>query len=214
MKLNNHGITLMELLVSIVLVGIVLVFLFQLLTDLQNETENNNYAYNNQVNRTDLIYTIERDLQKHTLKGIKDVSSNDNLILEFHFIDGNNTQITTLKSEYKEYTNNLGDTERKYYFRYTNFENDKYSWEMKGADIDTCGNFTYYLDNLSSSYYFKINIPIYNKVYNERNNKDKNNAVDDIEIVFSGNKSDLITTNGAFLTRNSKVEEKIGKCTD
>ena len=50
MKLNNKGMTLVELLISIALIGIVLTFLFQMLNDLHLETENNNYAYNNQIN--------------------------------------------------------------------------------------------------------------------------------------------------------------------
>lgn len=214
MKLNSKGMTLMELLVSIVLVGIVLTFLFQLLTDLQHETENNNYAYNNQVNRTDAIYTIERDLQKYTLVGVRDVSTNGNIIIEFHFIAGDGTKITTLKSEYNEYVDDLGDTQRTYYLRYTNYNNEKYSWEMKGATLDTCGTFKYYIDNTSSSYYFKLNIPIYNKVYNERNNKNRNNAVDDIEITYADRKADLNVTNGTFLTGNNETEQQIGICTN
>ena len=37
MNLNNKGMTLIELLLSIVLVGLVLTFLFQLLNDLQKK---------------------------------------------------------------------------------------------------------------------------------------------------------------------------------
>ena len=214
MKLNNKGMTLMELLVSIVLVGIVLTFLFQLLTDLQHETENNNYAYNNQVNRTDAIYTIEKDLQKYTLVGVKDASTNDNLVIEFHYIAGDGTKTTTLKSDFKEYTDEFGDTQKTYYLRYTDYNNEKYSWEMKGAILDTCGTFKYFISSTSDNYYFKLNIPVYNKVYNERNNKDRNNAVDDIEITFADYKRDLRITNGAFLTGNNEVEQQIGICTN
>lgn len=212
MKLNNKGLTLIELLVSIVLVGIVLTFLFQLLTDLQHETENNNYAYNNQINRTDVIYTIEKELQQYTLVGIKDVSTDDNIVLEFHYVGSNDTKITTLKSDYKEYTDEFGDKQKTYYLRYTDYNNEKHSWEMKGAILDTCGTFKYFVSSSSNSYYFKINIPVYNKAYNERNNKDRNNAVDDIEITFADYKSDLNITNGTFLTGNNEVEQQIGIC--
>lgn len=214
MKLNNKGMTLMELLVSIVLVGIVLVFLLQLLTDLEHETENNNYAYNNQVNRTDAIYTIEKDLQKYNLVGIEDASADGNLILKFYYISGNDTKTVTLKSDSNEYTDELGDIRTKYYLRYTSYSGEQYSWEMKGAQIDVCATFNYYVDNNSNSYYFKINIPLYNSVYHERNNKDKNNAVDDIEITYAGVKSDLNTTNGLYLTGNNEVEKQIGVCTN
>lgn len=214
MKLNKKGMTLMELLISIVLVGIVLTFLLQLLNDLENETENNNYAYNNQVNRTDVIYTVEKDLLKYTLLGVEDASSNGKIIIKFHYLKNDGVQTAILTSDTKTYNDELGDEKTKYYFRYTSYDNEKYSWEMKGATIDTCGNFTYYINSSSSNYYFKINIPLYNSTYHERNNKDKNNAVDDIEISYAGNKSDLITTNGNYLNGNSKVEKKIGNCTN
>ena len=212
MKLNNKGMTLMELLVSIVLVGIVLTFLFQLLTDVEHETENNNYAYNNQVNRTDVIYTIGKDLQKFSLVGVKDASADGKLVIEFHYIKGQKTHAAILKSDYKVYTDELGDTKTKYYLRYTSYSGEKYSWEMKGAELDPCATFNYYIDSSSDNYYFKLNIPIYNSVYHERNNKDKNNAVDDIEITYSYDKKYLDTNNGSYLTGNNKVDNKIGIC--
>lgn len=214
MKLNNKGMTLMELLISIALVGLVLTFLLQMLNDLEHETDNNNYAYNNQVNRTDVVYTIEKDLQKYNLLGIEDASTNGNIIIKFHYIKNNSTTTATLTSAKNEYKDELGDTKEKYYFRYTSYSGEKYSWEMKGATIDTCGTFKYYIDNTSNSYYFRINIPLYNSVYHERNNEDKNNAVDDIEITYAGVKSDLITTNGSYLTGNKKIEKNIGTCTN
>ena len=214
MNLNNKGMTLMELLVSIVLIGIVLTFLFQLLTDLKNETDNNNYAYNNQVNRTEAIYTIEKDLQKYTLVGIEDASVGEQLIIKFHYIKGASTKEAILKSDYSEYTDEFGDLKRKYYLRYTDYNDVLYSWEMKGAELDPCGRFIYYTDNNTNSYYFKINIPLYNSVYHERNNKDKNNAVDDIEITYATEKNDLNMTNGNYLTNTTGVEKSIGICSN
>ncbi len=214
MKLNNKGMSLMELLVSIVLVGIVLTFLFQLLVDLKNETNNNNYAYNNQVNRTEAIYTIEQDLNKYTLLGVEDKSTGENIIINFYYRKGNDTKTASLNTAITTSTNELGDEVKKYYLRYTSVDTVKYSWEMKGAEIDPCGMFSYYLDSASGNYYFKMNIYLYNSVYHERNNKDKNNAVDDIEITYAGKKDDLITTNGSYLTGSTKGDKKIGICTN
>jgi len=214
MKLNNKGITLMELLISIVLIGLVLTFLFQLLNDLQHETENNNYAYNNQVNRTEVIYTIEKDLNKYTLVGIEDKTVDDKLILHFHFIKGNGLQTAVLESDYNEYTDELGVARIKYYLRYKDYNGLLTSWEMKGAEIDPCGVFTYYVDNYSNNYYFRLNINLYNNPYHERNNKDRNNAVDDIEITYASQKSNLNTLNGDYLTGNTEVQKQIGYCTN
>jgi len=214
MKLNNKGMTLIELLLSIVLVGLVLTFLFQLLNDLQHETNNNDFAYNNQVNRMDVIYTISKDLQKYTLVGIKDEKEYNNIIIKFYYSQGGETKTAVLRSDTSTYTDEYGDTNIKYYLRYTNYSGEQFSWEMKGAELDTCGTFVYYVDNNSNSYYFKINIPIYNSVYHDRNNEDRNNAVDDIEITYSDYKSKLDLNNSAYLTNSGKVEKQIGSCTN
>ena len=112
MKLNNKGMTLMELLISIVLESIVVIFLLQLLNDLEHETKNNNYAYNNQVNRFDLVYTIKKDFQKYNLVGVKDVSSEGNLKIEFCFQKDAKTKCSLLSSEYIKGSNESND---KYY---------------------------------------------------------------------------------------------------
>lgn len=213
MKLNDKGMTLMELLISIVLVGIALTFLFQLLADLKNETSNNNYAYNNQVNRTEAIYTIEQDLFSNTLIGLENKSTEDSLIINFYYKKGNATKTAVLETATNTYTDEVLKEEiTKYYLRYTNVDGEKYSWEMKGAKIDPCGSFTYYLDLASNSYYFKLNIYLYNSVYHEKNNEETNNAVDDIEITYAGLKDDLVTTNGSYLTGSPKRNKPIGIC--
>lgn len=212
MKLNNKGMTLIELLLSIALIGIVLVFLLQLLNDLQYETDNNNFAYSNQVNRMDAIYTISNDLQKYTLVGVEDASANDNIIIKFYFVYGGSTKASVLRSDYNIYTDEYGDSKTTYYLRYTDYSGEQYSWEMKGAELDLCGTFKYYVDNTSNNYYFKINIPVYNSVYHERNNEDLNNAVDDIEITYSDAKKHLDMTNTLYLTKSSEVEKQIGIC--
>lgn len=213
MKLNNKGMTLAEILVSIVLVGLVLTFLFQLLSDLHNETDNNSYAYNNQVNRTEAIYTIQKDLLKYTLVGIEDASNSENLVIKFYYENGASTKTATLESASKDYEDDFGDISTKYYLRYTSYSGEKYSWEMKNALLDTCGNYSFYYDSNSAHYYFKLIFPVYNAVENVQNNQDKNNAVDDIELAFSGSIADIITTNGSYnLTNGIKTNEKIGTC--
>lgn len=205
MKLNNHGLSLIELLVSIVLMGIVLTFLFDLLLNMENETENNNFAYNNQINRTEVIYTVGKDLNNYTLLGIEDKSADNNIIIDFHYIKGTGEEIAELKTEKKD---------DKYYIRYRNYDGEVTSWKMKDAEIDECANFEYYIDSVSDSYYFKLNLYLYNIPYHERNNKLWNNHLDDIEISYAGNKNNLDLTNGNFLTVNNEVSKKIGHCSE
>jgi len=205
MKLNNKGMSLVELLISIVLIGIVLTFLFSLLTDLKNETDNNNYAYNNQVNRTEIIYNIEKDLLKYTLLGVEDASSNNKLILKFHFKKGDNKQITILESEEVTYKDEFGDNNSKYYLKYTDYDGNLNTYLMKGARINTCGKFVFDVDNYSNTYHFKINIDVYNNPYHERNNEDKNNAVDDIELTYLNYLDELDRNNTLYLTSSDNI---------
>ena len=86
MKLNNKGITLTELLITIVLVGIVLLFLFQLLIDIKGETETNTFAYNNQYNRTESLYKIEEDIRKNDLTGVFQLPNTSNKIISYSTI--------------------------------------------------------------------------------------------------------------------------------
>lgn len=188
MKLNNKGVSLIELLISIVIIGIVLVFLFQLLSDLKEETGNKNFAYNNQVNRLEVMYEVQKDLAKYTLIGVDDsYGESDYECLEFYFKKG----IEINSSELCVYEN---------YITYKNIDNENLAWEMKGATIHNEGFFTTYIDESSNNYHIKLNIYLYNDPYHEKNNFETNNAVDDIEITYSGKKSDLDTSGSYNLT--------------
>jgi len=212
MKLNNKGMSLMELLVSIVLIGIVLTFLFQMLVDLKNETTTNNYAYNNQVNRTEAIYTIEKDLLKYALVGVEDKSS-DNLKISFYYEKNDILKEAILSIDSYTSKDVLGEDITKYYLRYTSISGEKYSWEMKGAEVDPCGLFTYYVDSNSNNYYMKLNIYLYNIVYHDKNNRYRNNVIDDIEITYAGSKDKLAINNDSYLTNNIGYKN-IGICTN
>lgn len=209
MRLNKQGMSLMELLVSIILIGIVLVFLLQLLLGLRNETDNNNFAYNNQLNRAEAIYTIENDLNTYTLTGIS--NNSDDLSLTFDYMSANGTvQAKLFTSTKKELINGIETTT--YYLNYHSYNNEDYSWEMKGAALDECAILTYDVDNVANEYYFKLNIYVYNNPYHERNNELRNNAVDDIEISYSSSTENLIMSSNNLLNNNGN--KKIGKCTN
>ncbi len=201
--MNNKGMTLVELLISIVLISTVLIFLFQILLDLRNETNNNNYAYNNQIKRAEIIYTIQDDLNNYSLVGITDNSLNNNLVLNFHFKDRELIKIAKLETEKKN---------DDYYVRYTSFKGEKTSWKMEGAIIDLCALFTSHVDQNINNYYYKINIFIYNDPYHEKNNAEVNNALDDLEISYMGESSQLDLTNPDYLTNKEYLNEYIGAC--
>jgi len=207
MKLNNKGLSLIELLLSIVLIGIVLAFLFKLLIDLRGETNNNNFIYNNQVNRTESIYYIQKDLNNYDLLRVEDASTS-NISLNFYYLYRSENYDDVLV---KKAMLNISNKGNKYYLNYQDAEGNKHSWEMKDADVDPCANFKYYTTSNSNNYYFKFNIKLYNKTYNEYNNKDNNNLIDDIEITYSDYKSNLDLTKN-YLTGNNVIDKNIGNC--
>ena len=208
-KLNNKGMSLMELLVSIILISIVLTFLFQLLNDLKNETSNNDFAYNNQINRAEIIKTIENDLAKNTLIGISD-NTTDNININFHYLNGKTSIINTKKENYK---NELGEDDIKYLLSYTDSSGEKTSWTIKGGDIGNCYDFIFYNDKLANNYHLKINIYIYNNPYHEKNNVNINNPVDDIELSYIGD-SIVLKNENNYLTKIENSDKKINICTN
>ncbi len=208
-KLNNKGLSLIEILVSITLISIILVFLVQLLNGLEGETTNNNFAYDNQINRAEIIKTIEEDLKSNNLIGVSN-NSNDNINLYFDFL---NNFSSTLTSTTKETINNFGEKEINYILKYTASNGEKYSWTMKGAQIDPCFDFAFHNDLDTNNYYFKLNIYVYNKPYHKRNNKDINNVIDDIEITYSDN-NNLLSKDSKYLTIDSNSDKNINSCTN
>ena len=206
MKLNNKGISLLELLISIIIVGVVLTFLFQLLVDLKNETSNRNYANANQVNRVEIIYEIQKDFSKYTLTRVPGNTSygiiTNNGVSQRHryiyfYFKVGNTEKYSLLTTYKDL------------ITYTNVEGTKFSWKIKDGYVSQRGKFVSYVDDYTNNYFIKFNIPIYSDPFNDKNanNLDDetyiNNAVDDIEITYYGKKSDLNLSNYSDLTSST-----------
>ena len=198
--LNNKGLSLIEILVSITLISTILVFLVQLLNSLESETANNNFAYDNQLNRAEIIKTIEDDLDSNNLIGITN-NSNDNINISFAFLDNLNA---TLTSSIKD---------DKYILKYTSSNGKNHSWTMQGAEIDPCFNFLFHNDLATNNYYFKLNIYVYNKPFHKRNNKEINNAIDDIEITYASN-NNFLSKDPKYLTIDSNSDNNINSCTN
>lgn len=61
MKLNNKGITLVEIIISVALISIILIFLFSLLIQVNNENSDNEVKSSYLVNQATFIKQIEED---------------------------------------------------------------------------------------------------------------------------------------------------------
>src|SRR5574344_280648 len=73
--MNRKGFTLTELVISVALIAVVMMFLFQLLTDLEYSQNHASYAKENQINRAKIIETIQKDWMTNQLTDI--IQSND-----------------------------------------------------------------------------------------------------------------------------------------
>lgn len=174
-KLNQKGTTLMELIISIALISVVLVFMFQLLLDVNNEQENNNFAINNQVNRAEVIRYISNDLANYTLTSISDLStSKDALIFSFNYKENLKTTI-----EAREKTITV-----------TNSKNEKRTWEVKDATIyPNKANIYTIFNNDAKIYSLQIYLEIH--TVNDENTEGSNNGIDDINLSYIGNMTDF-----------------------
>lgn len=192
MKINNKGVTIVELLVSLALLSVVLMFLYNLLSNVTFEKNTDFIANSNQANRIDIINTIENDL---ILDSNIEITSIDdkNLVL---ILKGN--------QNYKIVINN--DENTLAYYVNDSIQN---TWKIKGATLgnincnktkggtNTSNNVTECSDNpinnpsscrkLSPSQMDSIKItectiPVYTE--NVDNSKENNNTLDDITFSF------------------------------
>lgn len=188
MKLNNKGVTIVELLVSLALLSVVLMFLYNLLSNVTFEKNTDFIANSNQANRIDIINTIETDL-----------------ILDNNIeIDKNKDNILILKGTTTYKIVITGNTLA--YYVNDSIQN---TWKIKGATLgnincnktkggtNTSNDVTECSDNpinnpsscrkLSSSQMDSIKItectiPVYTE--NVDNSKENNNTLDDITFSF------------------------------
>lgn len=91
---NKQGITLVEFIVSIALVGMVLIFLFNLLLDVQYASKNGSYAKENQLNRASIVKNILDDWANLGLVGIREGgNSTSHIELFFRFRNGSEKRL-------------------------------------------------------------------------------------------------------------------------
>lgn len=173
-KMNNKGSTLLELIISIVLISVILVFMVRLLVDLNDSETNNKYAKKNQVIRAEILRTIENDLQNKIITNIRDNSTTSNLIITFKFDGNKESNINVLKDKLT-YKNTAGKTR---------------TWTLKEGYFDITQSPVDFNQD-ENIYSLIIDIPVYTT--NEFNTKNNNNLLDDILVSYIGRTKDLNT---------------------
>ena len=170
--MNNKGTSLVEVIISIALISVVLMFMIKLLIDLNNTETNNDYAKDNQIIRAEIIRTIENDIRTKEIKSISsDKSTSKNLVLEFTFTD-NKTATIDCQNSTLLYKTSQG-AERKWTMEQGNIYINKADVYYQFPDSSTSG-----------IYVLQIDIEIHTS--NENNKVGNNNTLDDIIISHVG----------------------------
>lgn len=90
--MNKKGFTMTELIVSIAIIAVVMIFLVNLLVDVRYDKKNELYDTKNQINRAEIIKTIQNDLDGKVITGITDTgSSSNNLVINITTNDNDNS---------------------------------------------------------------------------------------------------------------------------
>ena len=180
--MNKKGTTLAELIISIALISVVLLFMIKLLIDLNDAEANNTYAKDNQINRAEILRMIGNDLNNKNIASINDSGSNETkLVINIEFTD---RTISTIEAEEKK-------------IKYTSSDGKKRAWNIEGGTIYTKKANVYYMkdNNDSGKNYYSLSIDIEIHTTNEKNKLCNNNTLDDIIINYIGKLDDLVTTN-------------------
>lgn len=196
--MNKKGFTMVELMISITIIAVVMVFLIQLLVDIRYDKVNELYNTANQFNRAEIIKTINNDLKDANIITISDSESSSNM-LKITFTSSSSTS-STLKIS----TITI-DGEQKDIIEYIDKNRLTKKWTLKTNNKQTYiqkNNIPYKLitsDNYQG-YTVLIDIPIIvnkNKVDQidpESKNEiiKKDNRMDNITIIVSGSIKDNI----------------------
>ena len=177
MKLNNKGVTIIELIVSIALISVVMLFMYRLLADVTFQKDNDYFASVNQEQRIEIIDKLETHLSSNS--NIKSVTVSGRNI---YFKNSYGSTLSSLRVEavsgtYKVLTLYNGSSTSSILNR----------WNIKGGTLD---NVPYcYSRTGGGKTIVECTIEVYttntNNKYLYHNGKavNNNNTVDDI--VFS-----------------------------
>jgi prepilin-type N-terminal cleavage/methylation domain-containing protein len=177
--MKNKGFTLVELIVSISLISIVIIFLFRLFADLEYSNKQRDYSRSNQQNRAIIMKRVQDDFLDYGLIGLSDENSKSNLlVVDFTFNDGKVGKLV-VDSESISYTNAEGSTEKWVLEKENNYMGYNVNCVKYAiTDSDSDGEF----------FYIRFSIPLNYKSSSQ-------NAIDDIEFSYIGNKTKVDMNN-------------------
>lgn len=171
---KRNGMTLIEIMVSVVLISIVMVFIFNLLLDLKQEENISSDKAQDQLNRSVITKTIQDDFLDREIKAINNCNDG-NYIACFRFTFFDNTYGFIKVDE-----NNF------YYEQSENPNGDGSSlerWELKTTTYSD--DYFYCYQENGNLYYLQFVFPVVQTI-----NVLKSKMVFDIELLFMGEKKE------------------------
>ena len=196
--MNKKGFTLMEIIVSVALLSIVMLLLFQLMIDLEYEDNHSSFAKDNQIKRATIIKRVEKDLMDKGLSLVSLNKTSDYATLTFKYSNNTDSSVVVFENKisYGGETWLLESDGATYDFNnilittYPN-DNNKLCSFILNVDSDgdgvcnfNCGTDENSITNKNEKYlscpnykYTKIIIPVITE---------KDNSIDDIEFFYIG----------------------------
>ena len=195
--LNKKGMTLLEIVISIALISVVMLFLFSLLNDIQYESKHTSYAKDFLVSRATIIKDVEEDILNNNITNVMQVNVDANKTT-LNFFVGSNPSNMNLEVESKKitYKNAAGEQESlslskdndEEVFDFANIKINSYAGSKiyKPVDTDGDGVCNFNCDDNSPKNddyavepdfkYYHIIIPVLTGA--------SDNAIDDLEFFF------------------------------
>lgn len=109
--LNKKGMTLLEIIISIALISVVMLFLFSLLNDIQYESKHSSYAKDFLVSRATIIKDVEEDILNNNITNVMQVSAGEGKVNLNFFRDDTSLMSIEVESKKITYKNALGEVE-------------------------------------------------------------------------------------------------------
>lgn len=109
--LNKKGMTLLEIIISIALISVVMLFLFSLLNDIQYESKHSSYAKDFLVSRATIIKDVEEDILNNNITNVMQVNAGEGKVNLNFFRDDTSLMSIEVESKKLTYKNALGEVE-------------------------------------------------------------------------------------------------------
>ena len=171
-KLNNKGLTLIELIVSVALMSVVMLFLYRLLSNVTYDKDNEYFASQNQEQRIEIVDYIETIIRKADISSEPTFSTSaDHATIQLKQASLSKTYSILIYADYiqiKDSTTIL---------RTWDIGTGVYSYTNA-----SCKRAAVTSDSSDIYHPWVCNIPVY--TINDDNNANNNNTIDDITLAF------------------------------